>query len=109
MECYRKQSRIQVGDKCVYCEIDSVLPETPTFDFLRSKNFRIKTMKMSGVISQGICFPLSILPQGDYKVDQDVTDIIGVKQYEGTMDNDKEVKNVQSKKYPKLLMKIKTI
>lgn len=94
-----------VGDKCVYCEIDSVLPETPTFEFLRSKNFRIKTMKMSGVISQGICFPLSILPQGDYKVDQDVTDIIGVKQFEQTMDNDREVKEIESKKYPKFLMK----
>lgn len=101
------KSDYKVGDKCVYCEIDSVLPETPTFEFLRSKNFRIKTMKMSGVISQGICFPLSILPQGDYKVDQDVTDIIGVKQYEDTMDNDKEVKNTPTKKYPKFLMRFK--
>jgi len=38
-------------------EIDSVLPERPEFEFLRSKDFRIKTMKMAGVISQGICFP----------------------------------------------------
>lgn len=75
-----------VGDKVVYCEIDSVLPEKPEFEFLRSKNFRIKTMKMAGVISQGICFPLSILPDGDYNIDDDVTDIIGVTQYEETQD-----------------------
>ena len=41
---------------------------------------------MGGVISQGICFPLSILPESEYKVGDDVTDIMGVKQYEPTMD-----------------------
>ena len=57
-----KKDEFQIGDNCVYIEIDSVLPEKPEFEFLRSKNFRIKTMKMAGVISQGICFPMSILP-----------------------------------------------
>lgn len=83
-----KKNEFQVGDKCVYCEIDSVLPEKPEFEFLRNKNFRIKTMKMGGVISQGICFPLSILPESEYKVGDDVTDIMGVKQYEPTMDRE---------------------
>ena len=36
------------GDLCVFFEIDSLLPEKPEFEFLRSKKFRIKTMKMSG-------------------------------------------------------------
>ena len=44
-----KKNEFQVGDRCVYCEIDSVLPEKPEFEFLRNKNFRIKTMKMGGV------------------------------------------------------------
>ena len=43
-----------VGTKCVYIEIDSVLPEKPEFEFLRTKKFRIRTMKMAGVISHGI-------------------------------------------------------
>lgn len=43
---------------------------------------------MGGVISQGICFPLSILPESEYKVGDDVTDIMGVKQYEPTMDRE---------------------
>lgn len=81
-----KKDEFQVGDKCVYIEIDSVLPEKPEFEFLKSKNYRIKTMKMSGVYSQGICFPLSILPEKNYKVGDDVTEIVGVKQYEPTMD-----------------------
>ena len=70
----------------------------------------IYRVKMSGVISQGICFPLDILPQGDYKIEQDVTDIIGVKQYEQTMDNDKNVLNDfanKVRKYPNLLMRMK--
>lgn len=83
-----RKDEYNIGDKCVYVEIDSVLPEKPEFEFLRSKNFRIKTMKMGHVVSQGICFPLSILPPGEYSCDQDVTDIIGVKQYSPTMDTD---------------------
>lgn len=71
-----------VGDKCIYVEIDSQLPERPEFEFLRSKKFRIKTMKMAGVLSQGICFPLSILPPGEYEVDQDVTELLGVTKYD---------------------------
>lgn len=97
-----------VGDKCVYVEIDSVLPEKPEFEFLRKKDFRIKTMKMAGVVSQGICFPLSILPPkaGGYELDEDVTEIIGVKQYERTMDKEPVQKEAAPvKKYPRFLMR----
>lgn len=59
------QKDFKVGDEIVFAEIDSVFPEKPEFEFLRSKKFRIKTMKMGGVISQGIVFPLSILPKGN--------------------------------------------
>lgn len=98
----------EIGDQCVYIEIDSVLPEKPEFEFLRSKNFRIKTMKMGNVVSQGICFPMSILPPGEYKNDQDVTELIGVKQYEGTMDVDPVVPEAKpARKYPRFLMRMK--
>lgn len=103
-----RKNDYQVGDLCVYVEIDSVLPEKPEFEFLRSKNFRIKTMKMGNVISQGICFPLTVLPPADYEVDQDVTDVIGVKQYGGTMDTEPVIAdNKPYKKYPKFLMRMK--
>lgn len=97
----------EVGQKCVFCEIDSVFPEKPEFEFLRSKKFRIKTMKMSGVLSQGICFPLSILPKGDYEIGDDVTELIGITQYVGTMDKeeDSNEKVTFSKKYPSWLMR----
>lgn len=69
-----------VGDLCVYIEPDSVLPDRPEFDFLRSKKFRIRTMKMAGVLSEGICFPLSILPESVKWIKEgvDVTDALGV-------------------------------
>lgn len=104
-----KKGEFAVGSKCVYVEIDSVLPECEEFEFLRSKNFRIKTMKMAGVVSQGICFPLSVLPDGKYDVEQDVTDVLKIKQYEPTMDVDRSTKEKQATfaKYPKWLMKFK--
>lgn len=105
-----KKGEFNIGDKCVYIEIDSVLPNKPEFEFLSKNNFRIKTMKMAGVISQGIVFPMSILPEkakGIYEVEEDVTDVIGVKQYERTMDKEPtEVSNSKSKKYPQFLMRM---
>lgn len=105
-----RKDEFKIDDKCVYIEIDSVLPDKPEFDFLRKNNFRIKTMKMAGVISQGICFPLSILPEkskGEYEIDEDVTDIIGIKQYEKTMDKEPNKTTAPlRKKYPNWLMRM---
>ena len=103
------QKDFKVGDKVVFAEIDSVFPEKPEFEFLRSKKFRIKTMKMAGVISQGIVFPLSILPEGEYNIGDDVTEILGITQYEPTMDKeevDTENTKTHAKKYPEFLMRM---
>lgn len=56
-----KKNDFKVGDLCVYCEIDSLFPKQPEFEFLKNSNYRIRTVKLRGQISQGICFPLSIL------------------------------------------------
>jgi RNA ligase (TIGR02306 family) len=56
-----KIGEFKEGDYCVFCEIDSILPDKPEFEFLRSKRFRIKTCRMRNTLSQGIVFPLSIL------------------------------------------------
>ena len=103
------QKGFKIRDKVVFCEIDSVFPEKPEFEFLRSKKFRIKTMKMAGVISQGIVFPLTILPDGEYSIGDDVTDIIGITQYEPTMDRERDelsLEKVTVKKYPRFLMRM---
>ena len=78
------------GDMCIYVEVDSVLPERPEFEFLRKRDFRIKTMKMAGVLSQGICFPLSLLPPKEYSVGDDVTDVLGITKYDEYADEVKQ-------------------
>ena len=78
-----KKGEFQIGDWVVYCEIDSILPDRPEFEFLRNKKFRIKTLRLRGQISQGICFPLSVLPK-DFEVEEnkDCTDILNITKYE---------------------------
>ncbi len=56
-----KKNEFKVGDLVIYCEIDSLMPERPEFEFLRPKGFRIRTIKLRGQCSQGIIFPLEIL------------------------------------------------
>jgi RNA ligase (TIGR02306 family) len=95
-----KKGEFKPGDKVVYCEIDSLLPETADFEFLRPNcykpaqadaagavtmpaGFRIKTIKLRGQVSQGICFPPSILPAGVPTEDgADATDALGVRKWE---------------------------
>jgi RNA ligase (TIGR02306 family) len=78
-----KKKEFQVGELCIYCEIDSILPEKPEFEFLKSRGMRIRTIRLRGQISQGICFPLAFLPEGtNIAEDADVTEILGVEKYE---------------------------
>lgn len=95
-----------VGDKVVFCEIDSVFPsDRPEFSFLEKSKYRIKTMKMAGVLSQGICFPLGILPEGNYKIGDDVTGLMGITQYARTMDKEEQPPE-PGKKYPAWMLKL---
>jgi RNA ligase (TIGR02306 family) len=81
--CVVKKGEFQAGDLCVYFEIDSILPDLPEFEFLRERKFRIKTIKLKGVLSQGLAVPLSLLPHGGmYEEGADVTETLGVKKYE---------------------------
>lgn len=78
-----KKGEFKVGDRVVYCEIDSIMPEKPEFEFLKPRKMRIKTIRLRGQISQGICFPLSILP-ADFEINEGAvcTDVLGVTKYE---------------------------
>jgi len=77
-----KKGDFRVGDKCVYCGIDTILPEKPEFEFLRKVHFRIKTIRLRKQLSQGIIFPLTILPTATYSEGQDVTTEVGITHYE---------------------------
>jgi len=78
-----KKGEFAIGDLCVYCEIDSRLPDRPEFEFLKARGMRIRTVRLRGQISQGICFPLSILPvYTDVQEDTDVTELLDITKYE---------------------------
>ena len=78
-----KADSLSVGDKCVYFEVDSkVNPLDDRFAFLEKRDYRIKTIKMCKVYSQGLLIPLSNFPElGDLDVNTDVTDALKVIYY----------------------------
>ena len=78
-----KKGEFQVGDLCVYVEIDAILPEKSEFEFLKPRNMRIRTVRLRGQVSQGICFSLNILPP-DFEIveDADCTEILEIQKYE---------------------------
>ena len=81
-----KKGEFLPGDLAVYCEIDSLMPDKPEFEFLKPRGMRIRTIRLRGQISQGICFPLSILPV-DFVVEEDAdcTEALGITLYEPPM------------------------
>lgn len=97
-QCIAKVSEFNTGDLCVYIEIDSIVDkENPDFAFLEKRNYKIKTMKMKGVLSQGIVFPLSILPNDKtYKVGDDVTSTLKITQIEDDVPKPKKSNSLQA-------------
>lgn len=79
--CIAKIGEFHEGDTCVYIEIDSKVPEKEWSEFLRSKHFKVKTMKLGKfkVISQGLALPLSAFDvEIPNEVGVDVTDLLGI-------------------------------
>ncbi len=105
-----RKDEFKVGDLCVYFEVDSLLPVTEDFAFLAKgrvkksyfggkeyEGYRLRTIKLRGQVSQGLCLPMSILtgkkypndarevPVYDYKEGLDVSALLGVVKYEGAI------------------------
>ena len=87
----------KIGDKVVYCEIDSFLPIKEEFEFLRKSSykkmgdqegFRLKTIKLRGQVSQGLILPISVVPIAQFATGHnlpeglDVTEMLGIVKYE---------------------------
>jgi RNA ligase (TIGR02306 family) len=71
------------GDACVFFEIDSLLPASaPWAEFLRARGFRVKTMRLRGVLSQGLALPTSILAGDVPELGTDVRERLGVVKFE---------------------------
>ncbi len=74
-----KKDEFKVGDLVCYIQIDTVVPDSNQFEFLRSRKFRVRTIKLRGQISQGLIIPL---PSGKWSEGDDLTERIGVRKYE---------------------------
>lgn len=86
----------KIGNKVVYCEVDSFLPIKEEFEFLRKSSykkmvdqegFRLRTIKLRGQVSQGLILPIDELLKYGVSVDDvydglDVTNILGIVKYE---------------------------
>jgi RNA ligase (TIGR02306 family) len=102
-QCVVGKEEYKLGDLIVYCEIDSLLPEVPEFEFLRPgcfidnglmRGFRIKTRKFKGKYSQGLVLSLDVLkgkrykhdlrenPTYEFKEGKDVSDLLNIIKYE---------------------------
>ena len=53
-----RKDQFKVGDVAIYIEIDSKVPEKEPFMFLEKRHFKVKTLKMCKVISQGLLMSL---------------------------------------------------
>ncbi|HSW59498.1 MAG TPA: RNA ligase (ATP), partial [bacterium] len=79
----KKSQEIKAGMLVVYCEIDSVFPEKPEYEFLRQDKFRLRTKKFRGALSQGLVFKVEeVLKNGDFKEGDDVSQLLGITLYE---------------------------
>ena len=103
--CVALKSEFNVGDLCVYFEIDSFIPIMPQVEHLRARAYkkmgdkegiRIKTIRLKGQIAQGLALPIhtffdmfadSKFDEGQelseyFFVGNDVSELIGVEKYE---------------------------
>lgn len=81
-QCVVKKDEFHVGQKIIYIEVDSVVPDRPEFEFLRDRKFRVRTIKLRGQVSQGLVIPLSpyINPQR-IEIGQDMTQQLQIQKY----------------------------
>lgn len=96
-----KADNIKPGDMCVYFEVDSKVPASDDrFAFLEKRNYKVKTLKMCKVFSQGLLMPIVLFPEiKTTEVHTDVTDLLGIK-YAVDEDNErKAAKPNKDKKY----------
>lgn len=86
----------EVGDLVIYIQVDTTVPKVDWADFLFAREkegaerARIKSIKLRGETSQGLCLPLCVLPE-QFHIDTqdepnlegyDVTELLGIEKYE---------------------------
>ncbi len=93
-----KKDQFKEGELIIFVEIDSIVPETEYFEFMRKQKFRVWNARFRGYPSSGLVCPLSILPERSafdsdgnereilYEEGDDVSEILQIKKYERPID-----------------------
>lgn len=79
-----KKDEFSTGELAVFIMPDTIMPADERWAFLEKYDWRVKLMKLRGVYSQGLIFPISKFPNIDPNkavVGQDVTLEVGVTKY----------------------------
>lgn len=113
-ECVVKKGEFKIGDKIVYIEVDSIVPDCPEFEFLRERKFRIKTIKLKKQISQGLIVSLETLNKisndniilSKLNIGDDVTEKMNIVKYL-TLSEKQEIEKKLTKqnKFKKFMMR----
>jgi RNA ligase (TIGR02306 family) len=92
-ECIVKLGQYRAGDKIVFIQPDSVLPDRPWAAFYKAKSNRVKAIKLRQAWSEGVVESLSNTGLGDDLGEgTDVTDALGVIKYEAPQPQDLSAK-----------------
>jgi RNA ligase (TIGR02306 family) len=87
-----KKGEFRPGDACVFFEIDSILPASaPWAEFMKPRGYRVRTLKLRGVLSQGLALPTAILGGDVPEFGVDIRDRLGVTKYEPVLPDAREV------------------
>lgn len=105
-DCVAKKGEYRVGDKVIYFEIDSLLPDIPAFEFLKGSSwsqklnkYKISTHKFRNQISQGLVIPYEQLKdlmiqingeidfRTEYSEGEDLTELLKIEKYEPPVSN----------------------
>ena len=103
-----QKNQFKVGDKAIYFEVDSKVPESAEFDFLAKRKYKIKTLKMCGCISQGLLMSFADFgfAEDEYNVGDFLTKKLNITYYEAG-DNDRKAPSAN--KYDKMKQRHKKL
>jgi len=84
-EVVDQKGKYNINDKVIYCEVDSVLPEKPEYEFLRDRKFRVRTIRLKSQVSQGLILPIpdswKYMSDHRHQLGADVTELLGITKY----------------------------
>jgi len=107
-DCVARKGEYNIGDKVVYFEIDSLLPDIPAFEFLKGSSwsqklnkYKISTHKFRNQISQGLVIPIEQLRDLEIQINgelefrdvhsypegEDLTELLKIEKYEPPVSN----------------------